>query len=76
MQSEWTKIREAESPPSSDVENYYLYAQEQHMYPELLRYYDIFKRVYLVGFLTKNESGLFDLFSLSDPCFANNYLLP
>ena len=70
------KTREVDMPPGSDVKNYYLYAQEQHMCAESLRYYDIFKRVYLLGFLTPNKSGLFDLFSFSDPCFVNSYLIP
>ena len=43
---------------------------------KLFRYFDIFKRVYLLGFVTQNESALFDLFNLSDPCFVNSYFIP
>ena len=49
--------------PSDDVENYYLVTQVQHMCAESLRYFDISKQVYLLGFVTQNESGLFDLFN-------------
>ena len=53
--------------PSDDVENYYLVTQVQHMCAESLRYFDISKQVYLLGFVTQNESALFDLFNFIDP---------
>ena len=53
------KIHEGE--PSGDVENYYLVIQVQHMCAESLTYFDIFKQVYFLGFVTQNESALFDL---------------
>ena len=58
-------------PPSGDVENYYMYlvTQVQHMCAESLRYFDIFKQIHLLGFVTQNEPPLFNLFNLSDPCF-------
>ena len=68
------KIREAE--PSGNVEKYYLVTQVQHMCAESLRYFDMFKLVYLLGFVTRNESALFYFFNLSDPCFVNSYLIP
>ena len=55
------KIREAE--PSGDVEKYYLVTQVQHMCAESLRYFDMFKLVYLLGFVTRNESALFYFFN-------------
>ena len=71
-QSDWTKIHQAE--PSGDV---VLFGDKcKHMCAELLRYFDIFKQVYLLGFVTGNESALFYLFNLSDPCFVNRYLIP
>ena len=50
------KICEAE--PIGDVEKYYLVTQVKHMCVESLRYFDIFKLVYLLGFVTQNESAL------------------
>ena len=70
------KIREAEMPPSGNVENYYLVTQVQHMCTESLRHFDIFKRVYLLGFVTQNESALFDNFILKGRYFVNSYLIP
>ena len=64
-----------EMPPSGDAGNYY-FTQVQHMCVESLRYFDIFKRVHLLGFVTQNESTLFDLFNLSDPCFVNKLFDP
>ena len=75
-QSDCTKIYEAEMPPRGDVENYYLVTQVQHMSVESLRYFGISKQVYLLGFVTRNESALFDLFNLSVPCLVNSYLIP
>ena len=62
-------------PPSGDVGNYY-FTQVQHMCAELLRYFDIFKRVHLLEFVTQNESALFDLFNLNDPIFVNKLFDP
>ena len=45
------------------------------MCAESLRYFDIFKQVYLLGFVSLNESALFDPYNLRDPYFVNSYLI-
>ena len=68
------KLPEVGLPSSGGIENcFFVNSITTHVRGIIKVLWYIF---YLLGFLTQNDSALFDLFILSDPCFVNSYLIP